>query len=181
MMHPHHAAARVCEKTHVVEANAAERDRKIQEAVGRTLAKTNLLRDGVNVRVEGGVVTLTGAVGTIEEKTAAKDAVHRVPGVLDVADDLDVRTWAPRARPDAAIAREARAHLRDLLGEGHVKVHLTVADGCLRCEGRVSNATLLQEVAARLRTLGGLHALINCIEVAPDSEGGPPAKGACET
>jgi osmotically-inducible protein OsmY len=181
MMHPHHAAARVREKTHVVEADLAERDREIQEAVGRALAETNLLRDGVNVRVEGGVVALTGTVATIEEKTAARDAVHRVPGALDVADDLDLRTSAPRARPDAAIAREARAHLRDLLGEGHVKVHVTVADGCIRCEGRVSNATLRQEVAARLRTLGGLHALINCVEVAPGSDGGPPAAGACET
>jgi osmotically-inducible protein OsmY len=180
MMHSHHAAARVRGKTNDVEWNVAERDREIQEAVRRTLGETDL-GDGVIVGVEGGVVTLTGAVGTMEKKTAARDAAHRVPGVLDVADDLDLRTSAPPERADAAIAREARGHLKDLLDDGHLNVHVTVGDGCLRCEGRVPNAGLRQKVSERLRTLSGLRALINCLEVTADSQKSPQTEGAGET
>lgn len=161
-----------------MERPAAERDREIQEAVNRALWEKGLLGDGVVVRVEGGVVTLTGTVGTMEKKIAVKNAAHRAPGVLDVAEDLDLRMSGPPARADAAIARAARAHLRELLGEGHVNVHVTVADGCLRCEGRVPNAMLRQEASERLRTLGGLHALINCLEVKADPVTGPPTEGA---
>jgi osmotically-inducible protein OsmY len=178
-MHSHHAAARVRGKTSDVEWNGVERDREIQEAVRRTLGETDL-GDGVIVRVERGVVTLTGTVSTLEKKTAARDAAQRVPGVLDVADDLDLRTSAPPERVDAAIAREARGHLRDLLGDGHLNVHVTVADGCLRCEGRVPNAGLRQKVSERLRTLDGLHALINCLEVTPDPLVVPPTEGTVQ-
>jgi osmotically-inducible protein OsmY len=160
-----------------VERTAAERDREIQEAVRRALGQKRLLGDGAVVHVEGGVVTLTGTVGTLEKKIVAKNAAHRTRGVLDVVDDLDLRTPDPPATTDAAIARAARAHLRKLLGEGHVNVHVTVADGCLRCEGRVPNAMLRQEASERLRTLGGLHALINCLEVTPDPITGPRKEG----
>lgn len=162
-----------------MERSVAERDREIQEAVRRELKESGVpSKNGLRVRVEAGVVTLTGTVGTIEKKIAATQAAHRAPGVLDVADDLDLRTSGPPARTDAAIARAARERLRHLLGEGHVHVHVTVADGCLRCEGRVPNAMLRQEASERLRTLGGLHALINCLEVKPDPVTGPPTEGA---
>ncbi|MDQ5858163.1 MAG: BON domain-containing protein [Acidobacteriota bacterium] len=157
----------------------AERNQEIQEAVRRELKASGVLgKNGLRVRVEAGVVTLTGIVGTMEKKIAARNAAQRAPGVLDVAEDLDLRTSRPPASVDAAIARAARARLRRLLGEEHENVHVTVADGCLRFEGRVPNAALRQEAFERLRTLGGLRALINCLEVKPDPVTGPPKEGA---
>ena len=46
----------------------------------------------INVEVNDGVVTLTGAVSSYAQKIAAQEAAHRVAGVLDVANDIEVDT-----------------------------------------------------------------------------------------
>ena len=43
---------------------------------------------GVRLRVDRGIVLLTGTIGSYAEKLAAKNAAHRVAGVLDVVNDL---------------------------------------------------------------------------------------------
>ena len=50
------------------------------------------LRDR-NIRIEAvdGEVTLTGDVWTMQEKARAGELARRVPGVIDVANELDVR------------------------------------------------------------------------------------------
>jgi hypothetical protein len=62
----------------------------------------------VGVEVDQGVVTLTGTVRSYAKKMAAQEAAHRVTGVLDVANDIQVsvpgttgmknrRFWEPQA------------------------------------------------------------------------------------
>ena len=45
----------------------------------------------VGVQVKEGVVTLTGSVNVYARKIAAREAAHRVHGVLDVVDELQVK------------------------------------------------------------------------------------------
>lgn len=45
----------------------------------------------VGVEVNSGVVTLTGTVSSYATRLAAREAAHRVSGVLDVADDIQVK------------------------------------------------------------------------------------------
>ena len=62
----------------------------------------------VGVHVDQGVGTLTGTVASYAEKLAAQDAVHRVAGVLDVANDIHVQVPGSLERTDTAIAQTAR-------------------------------------------------------------------------
>lgn len=64
----------------------------------------------IGVSVRDGVVTLTGEVRSYAEKFAAERAVSRVPGVVDVIDELKVRIGREdgRAEPAPAEAREPR-------------------------------------------------------------------------
>ncbi|WP_434318478.1 BON domain-containing protein [Leifsonia sp. P73] len=64
-------------------------DLTVRRAVESELAWTpDVTAPAIGVSVEGGVVTLTGEVGTLHERIAAVDAVQRVAGVRTVADEL---------------------------------------------------------------------------------------------
>ena len=58
----------------------------------------------IGVDVGDGVVTLSGVVNTYGKKSTAQQAAHRLAGVLDVANDIDVRPIGAFARTDAEIA-----------------------------------------------------------------------------
>jgi osmotically-inducible protein OsmY len=57
------------------------------------------------VGVSDGVVTLTGVVSSYAQKFAAQEATHRVTGVLDVANDIDVNPVDSFMRTDTEIGR----------------------------------------------------------------------------
>jgi osmotically-inducible protein OsmY len=67
-------------------------DEKIKSDVLYQLGwDTHVRQTEVGVTVNKGVVTLTGAVDSYAKKIAAQKAAHRVHGVLDVANDLEVK------------------------------------------------------------------------------------------
>jgi osmotically-inducible protein OsmY len=51
----------------------------------------------IGVSVKKGVVTLTGTVDSYAKKLAAQKAAHSVRGVLDVANDIEVKVILQRA------------------------------------------------------------------------------------
>jgi BON domain len=55
--------------------------------------------------VHDGVVTLIGTTNSYAAKLAIGEGAHRVPGVLDVANDIEVRTVGKAARDDTELAR----------------------------------------------------------------------------
>jgi hypothetical protein len=65
----------------------------------------------IGVAVGDGVVTLTGNVGRYLERRAAQEAARRVRGVLDVANDIEVRAPGAGAPTDAEIAQAVRQAL----------------------------------------------------------------------
>ena len=66
-------------------------DSEIQQGVLRELKwDTRVEETEVGVGVNRGVVTLTGTVSSWAKKMAAQEAAHRVAGVLDVANDIQV-------------------------------------------------------------------------------------------
>jgi hypothetical protein len=54
----------------------------------RSDAATSMLR--IHVATESGVVTLTGEVQTLDDTDNAAEVASRVPGVVDVVEELDV-------------------------------------------------------------------------------------------
>lgn len=68
-------------------------DAEIQQAVFDELVwGSRVDATDVGVEVDAGVVTLTGTVTSCGKKIAAGQAAHRALGVLDVANDIVVRT-----------------------------------------------------------------------------------------
>jgi osmotically-inducible protein OsmY len=89
------------------------------------------------VGVSDGVVTLTGVVSSYAQKFAAQEATHRVTGVLDVANDIDVNPVDSFMRTDTEIASAVRNALEwDALVPNEL-IQSTVSDGWVTLEGQV--------------------------------------------
>ncbi len=64
--------------------------------------------------MDNGVITLTGTVSSWAKKVAAEEAAHRVYGVLDVANDIVVKTPGGMPMTDTEIAQAVRQTLWDV-------------------------------------------------------------------
>ncbi|MCM3904511.1 MAG: BON domain-containing protein, partial [Pyrinomonadaceae bacterium] len=62
----------------------------------------------IGVDVLEGIVTLTGTVNSYAKKLAAQEAAHRIAGVLDVANEIEVKPVGAFTKTDADIARAVR-------------------------------------------------------------------------
>jgi osmotically-inducible protein OsmY len=67
--------------------SAADVSQSIKQALERRADRT---ADRINVQTVGGVVTLSGSVGSIGDRRAAEGAAWSAPGVTDVRDDLAI-------------------------------------------------------------------------------------------
>lgn len=72
--------------------------------------RPSLRHQSIGVTVKDGVVTLTGTVPTFASKYQAEHAAERVPGVLAIDSDLDVKLIRrlKRANPHPVMQRLAR-------------------------------------------------------------------------
>jgi osmotically-inducible protein OsmY len=87
--------------------------------------------------VTSGVVMLTGFVRNDRQQRQAEDDVRRVPGVVGVANDIEV--IRPVDRPDPEIARDAAATIKSELPNSFEDVKALVKDGVITLEGAVSS------------------------------------------
>jgi osmotically-inducible protein OsmY len=89
----------------------------------------------IAVAVTSGVVMLTGFVCSDSQRRQAEDDVRRVPGVVGVANDIEV--LRPVDRPDPEIARYAAAIIKNDLPNSFEDVKALVKDGVITLEGDV--------------------------------------------
>jgi osmotically-inducible protein OsmY len=121
----------------------------------------------IGVEVMEGVVTLTGAVSSYAQKLAAQDAAHRINGVLDVANDVEVRPDGIFIRSDAEIALAVRHVLEwDALVPDE-RIKSTVSDGWVTLEGDVDFWQQRQDAELSVLRLEGVIGVTNEITVAP--------------
>ena len=119
----------------------------------------------LGVRVERGLVTLTGSVASWAEKVAAQEAAHRVAGVLDVANDLEVQRASAALHPDTAIAKAVRVALSSNVLVPHERIRTTASDGVVTLEGTVDRWAEYDDAARTVRYVQGVREVINRIEV----------------
>jgi osmotically-inducible protein OsmY len=121
----------------------------------------------IGVEVMEGVVTLTGVVSSYAQKLAAQEAANRISGVLDVANDVEVRPDGVFIRSDAEIALAVRHVLEwDALVPDE-RIKSTISDGWVTLEGDV-DFWHQREVAERtVLRLEGVIGVTNEITVAP--------------
>lgn len=121
----------------------------------------------IGVEVHDGLVTLSGAVSTYAKKTAAQQAAHRVAGVLDVANEIEVKPNGAFAHTDEEIARAVRHTLEwDALVPDE-RIRSTVSDGLVTLEGDVDVWREREDAEKSVLRLAGVVGVINKIAIRP--------------
>jgi osmotically-inducible protein OsmY len=141
-------------------------DEEIQiEALFQLDWDSRLKQSEIGVTVKKGVVTLTGTVDSYAKKLAAQKAAHRVPGVLDVANNIQVKVTGTLRRTDSEIARAVRLALEwDVLVPSD-QIHSTVANGLVTLEGEVDYYSERADAERAIAHLPGVRGVTNKIEV----------------
>lgn len=123
----------------------------------------------LGVEVHDGFVTLTGSVNSYAVKLAAQNAAHRIAGVLDVANEIEVRPVGNFMRDDEAIARAVRHILEwDALVPDE-QISSTVSNGWVTLEGDVLRWREREDAEQAVLRLGGVKGVINHIRVVHSS------------
>ncbi|HKZ76690.1 MAG TPA: BON domain-containing protein [Pyrinomonadaceae bacterium] len=121
----------------------------------------------IGVEVRHGVVTLNGLVSCYAKKLAAQEAAHRIAGVLDVANEIQVRPASDSVRTDEDIARAVRHILEwDALVPDE-RIQSTVSDGWVTLEGDVDFWREREDAERAVLRLEGVIGVINKIRMLP--------------
>jgi len=144
-------------------------DNEIKQQVLRELkwdSRIGWAQIGVNVR--NGIVALTGAVSSFAKKSAAQEAAHRIKGVLDVANDIEVQPDPLIARTDADIARGIRQVLEWDAVVPDERIRSTVSDGWVTLEGDVDCWRERLDAEHAVLRLVGVIGVTNMLTIKPN-------------
>jgi osmotically-inducible protein OsmY len=119
----------------------------------------------VGVQIKDGIVTLVGSVDVYAKKIASREAAHRVHGVLDVVDELQVKIAGVGAPTDIDIARGVRDALEWDAFVPDEKITSTVSLGIVTLEGVVPTWSQRADAERVVRGLTGVRGVINQISV----------------
>jgi osmotically-inducible protein OsmY len=121
----------------------------------------------IGVAVHGGVVTLSGHVGSYAEKMAAERAVRRVKGVQAIAQEIDVRYPGDKKTADDEIAGRVVSILRWSAVVPRDSVQVQVQDGWVTLSGEVDWQFERIAAEAEIRRLSGVAGVNNQITIKP--------------
>jgi osmotically-inducible protein OsmY len=132
----------------------------------------------IGVGVERAVVTLSGEVADRGVQAAASDVAHRVPGVLDVVNHLEM--WRPRGEhvSDTDVAEAVRQRLVFVAGARHGAILSTVSHGSVVLDGIVQNDAVREGLVDAVAALPGVVAVVSHLHV-PCPEDGPDDAARC--
>jgi osmotically-inducible protein OsmY len=151
-------------------------DGTIRDEVQRALHWDAYVDDAlVDVAVDGGVVTLTGTVGSLAEKREA-GIEARVAGVTDVKNELTVESWAREARfrkdkyqpmSNEQIKEAVADALRYDPRVARFDIDVQPKNGYVTLRGIVENLKAKRAAAENARTVIGVWGVENRIKVRP--------------
>jgi len=142
-------------------------DLELQQAVIHDLAWDGRIDEAaIGVSVHHGIVTLNGVVGSWGEKHAVEDAAHRVAGVRDVANEIEIRPAWSAHRSDADVAEAVRHALTWDAFVPDQEIQSTVCDGGhVTLTGTVATLQLRDDAERAVRNLDGVRQVTNQIAV----------------
>jgi osmotically-inducible protein OsmY len=141
-------------------------DSEIQQDVLRELKwDTRVEETEIGVTVNKGIITLTGIVDSYGKRIAAQEAAHRVTGVLDVANDIQVRVSDGLDHTDPEIAQAVRNALEWDIWIPDEQIRSTVTDGWVTLEGAVSKLGECEDAERAVHHLRGVRGVTNKIMV----------------
>jgi osmotically-inducible protein OsmY len=151
-----------------MEPSFEKSDSQIHEEVIRQLRWDSRVDEtDVGVEVDAGIVTLTGVVHSWAKKIAAQEAAHRVVGVHDVANDIEVRLPGAPGKTDTELAAAVRATLEWHTLVPSDRIESTVSHGVVSLSGTVDTWAQREEADRAVRGLDGVRTLVDAIEVRP--------------
>jgi osmotically-inducible protein OsmY len=124
----------------------------------------------INVTVANGIVTLTGTVDSYAKKIAAREAAHRVHGVLDVANDIEVKIPGSNRRTDSEIVQAVRHALEWNVLVPSDRIRSTVEKGWVTLEGDVEYYSERLDAERAIHGLAGVHGVTNKIAVSATTD-----------
>jgi len=124
----------------------------------------------IALKVNNGVVTLTGFARSYFEKYRAEDAAKRIAGVAAVANDIEVRPPSGEALQDPEIARAAVAAIRSELPGIADSMTVLVHHSHVTLEGKVEWNYQRERLEAAVRRIHGITALTNLIMIEPRAQ-----------
>jgi osmotically-inducible protein OsmY len=141
-------------------------DRELKQRILRELKwDSRIFWASITVEVKDAVATLTGSVVSYAQKVAAQEAAHRVAGVLDVANDIEVNPADDFMRTDSQIAHAVRGALAwDALVPDE-RIQSTVSEGWVTLEGEVDCGRERTDAEKAIRRLTGVVGVNNKITV----------------
>jgi osmotically-inducible protein OsmY len=120
----------------------------------------------ITAKVKNGIVTLTGFVDTYAKKISALGAIHQISGVLDIADEIEVRPPV-REKADQELAQAVRSALVWDVYVPDERIKSTVSGGWVTLEGNVDRWQQREDAARSVERLTGVRGVTNRIEVKP--------------
>jgi osmotically-inducible protein OsmY len=119
----------------------------------------------VGVQVHNGIVTLTGNIASYGKKVAARGAAHRVRGVLDVVDNMQVKIPTRWERSDEDIASAVRDTLTWDALVPDAAITSTVSGGVVTLQGSVETRAQRLRAERTVQGLTGVRNVVNLIAV----------------
>src|ERR1035437_7259425 len=139
-------------------------DLQIRKDVERELAwDTRTWNLKIDVKVHDGVVSLTGSVGSYADRIAAQNAAYRVTGVLDIANEIMVKSVRPYT--DEEIAHGVRQALRWDSTVPDEQITSSVSDGWVTLGGAVNTLSQRSDAERSVEHLHGVRGVFNEIVV----------------
>ncbi len=126
---------------------------------------SRLVSSEISATASDGVVTLIGTTDSYAAKLAAEEDAHRVRGVLDVANHIEVKMAGKAARSDTDLAHAVRRALEwDALVDDQ-RIHSTVSNGWVTLGGTLDRIREREDAERAVRHLVGVRGVTNSIEV----------------
>jgi osmotically-inducible protein OsmY len=123
--------------------------------------------DDIAVAVKGGVVELTGLVRSYSQKRQAEIDTKRMPGIVAVANDIEVRLPIIDQRPDPEIARDVVTALKAQLPYSWENIKAIVKNGWVTLEGHVEWNYQRERAASAVEHVKSVKGVTNSIQVKP--------------
>lgn len=160
-------AARVLDVADGLTTAAGREDAAIREEIRAALRRgaPNTANNAVMVSVEGGQVTLTGAVETYAQREAAADVVRRAAGAMLVDNQLQVRPAGEVTDRELQRRVVVGLELQRLTADAEISV--AVAGGVAEIRGRVRSLAAKRAAGEVAASLAGIREVRNQLVVEP--------------
>jgi osmotically-inducible protein OsmY len=143
-------------------------DHKLQAAVSERLdMHPGINSSHIGVASREGVVTLSGHVPSLVERTLAEQVAGQVKGVKAIVNGVSVELAGMSRTADETLAEQAYARLSSNASVPTDRLHLAVSDGRITVHGHVDWPFQLQAALHDLEHLSGAREVRHDVEIRP--------------